>query len=172
MTAHAADESGLSIQEQLTPQGSCFGCGPANRSGLQLRSYVRDGLVVAAFIPRPEHGNGVGLLNGGIISTLLDCHSAAVVLMEASRQGWRPASGVEAPFLTADLHVRFLRPTPLHEALCLQAKAIDGAESTVAVDVGLIARDRLCATAIVFWKRRRAGGPDLTGTAYSERPTP
>ena len=51
---------------------TCFGCGPANPRGLRLKSYVGDGCVTATFMPWPEHDNGLGFLNGGIIATLLD----------------------------------------------------------------------------------------------------
>ena len=83
----------ISIQDLLFPHTTCFGCGPSNPKGLQLRSYRRDDAVVAAFRPWPEHDNGAGFLNGGIMSTLLDCHSAAAVMDEASRRGWLPLPG-------------------------------------------------------------------------------
>lgn len=49
----------LSIQERLYPSLPCFGCGPSNPKGLQLRSYPGDGVVTAAFMPWPEHDNGL-----------------------------------------------------------------------------------------------------------------
>ncbi len=63
-------------------------------------------------MPWPEHDNGVGYLNGGIISTLLDCHSAAAMIREADRRDWATLPGTALPFLTAGLDVRFLRPAP------------------------------------------------------------
>ena len=48
-----ADVGGLSIQELLYPGVPCFGCGPANAKGLQLRSYLVDGVVTARFTPWP-----------------------------------------------------------------------------------------------------------------------
>ena len=83
----------LSIQERLFPTLRCFGCGPANPKGLRLRSYPAEGSVVAVFTPWPEHDNGLGYLNGGIIATVLDCHSAAVVLLEAERHNWTASAG-------------------------------------------------------------------------------
>ena len=77
------DVDGLSIQERLYPDLPCFGCGHGNPKGLRLRSYPGDAAVVATFLPWPEHDNGLGFLNGGIISTVLDCHSAAAVMLEA-----------------------------------------------------------------------------------------
>lgn len=67
----------LSIQESLFPDLTCFGCGPANTEGFHLRSYQHGDLTVAMFTPRPEHDNGFGFLDGGIMATVLDCHSAA-----------------------------------------------------------------------------------------------
>ena len=63
------DVTGASIQERLYPDATCFGCGLANPKGLHLRSYAQDDVVVATFMPWPEHDNGLGYLNGGIIAT-------------------------------------------------------------------------------------------------------
>ena len=103
----------LSIQESLYPELTCFGCGHANPKGFHLRSYREGDATVAEFEPRPEHDNGFGFLNGGIISTVLDCHGAAVVMWEAAQHGWHAAQGAPVPFITACFEVRFLRPTPL-----------------------------------------------------------
>jgi len=105
-----------SIQERLFPTLRCFGCGPANPKGLRLRSFPAEGWVVARFAPWPEHDNGLGYLNGGIIATVLDCHSAAVVLLEAERNNWTAPVGVPLPYVTAGLDLRYLRPSPLGEA--------------------------------------------------------
>jgi hypothetical protein len=113
MTVRDDGEQPLSIQQQYYPQISCFGCGPTNSRGLQLHSYLNLGEVVATFTPWPEHDNGVGYLNGGIISTLLDCHGAAAVMLEANNRDWVTLPGTALPFLTAGLDVRFLRPAPL-----------------------------------------------------------
>ena len=64
-------DGGPSIQETYYPDLTCFGCGHANERGLHLQSYEVDGAVRASFTPWPEHDNGGGYLNGGIISTLL-----------------------------------------------------------------------------------------------------
>ena len=79
----------LSIQEALFPDLTCFGCGHANPDGFHLRSYREGDCIVATFTPRPEHDNGFGFLNGGIITTVLDCHTAAVVMWEADQRGWK-----------------------------------------------------------------------------------
>ena len=112
-----------SVQESLYPELTCFGCGHANPDGFHLRSYVEGDLVVAEFTPRPEHDNGFGFVNGGIITTVLDCHGAAVVMWEAEQRGWEAAPGAPVPFITAGFDVRFLRPTPLGPPVHLTAIA-------------------------------------------------
>jgi acyl-coenzyme A thioesterase PaaI-like protein len=150
----AADE--LSIQERFFPEMACFGCGPSNDKGLRLRSFpAPDGTYVAQFMPWPEHDNGVGFLNGGIISTVLDCHSAAAVTVEADRRGWPPAPGASLAYVTAGLEVRYLRPSPLHDPVDLIASitAADESEMTVAVELTWDGKTRAAATA--HWKRWR-----------------
>jgi acyl-coenzyme A thioesterase PaaI-like protein len=111
----------LSIQESLYPELTCFGCGHANPHGFHLRSYREGDAIVAEFQPRPEHDNGFGFLNGGIIATVLDCHGAAAVMWEVAQRGWQDADGSPVPFVTASFDVTFRRPTPLGPPVRLTA---------------------------------------------------
>jgi acyl-coenzyme A thioesterase PaaI-like protein len=151
-----------SVQERLYPDLTCFGCGHANPAGLRLRSYAADGGAVATFRPRPEHDNGLGYLNGGIISTVLDCHSAAAVFLRAERDGWTAADGAALPYVTAGLDVRFLRPTPLAEPLHLSAVVTAAGEAEMTVAVELVGDGKPRATATVLWKRWRTRRPGTT----------
>jgi acyl-coenzyme A thioesterase PaaI-like protein len=152
--ASVADEA-LSIQEQLYPDLTCFGCGHANAAGLRLRSYPGDGVVTATFLPWPEHDNGIGYLNGGIISTLLDCHSAAAVMLEAQRRGWTDLPGGPPAYLTAGLDVRFLRPAPLTEPIELAGRITAAEEGQLTADVELRWDGKPRASAVATWKRWR-----------------
>ncbi len=145
-----------SLQERFFPDMTCFGCGPANPRGLQLRSFETDGVVTATFTPWPEHDNGLGFLNGGIICTLLDCHSAAAAFLAADRAGFGPSAGDPLPMVTAGLEVRYLRPAPLAGPVELRASvaSIDEAEATV--DVSLWADGKERAVGSALWKRWRS----------------
>jgi acyl-coenzyme A thioesterase PaaI-like protein len=156
MTAVADDP--LSVQEQLYPGLTCFGCGHANAAGLRLRSYPGDGVVTATFSPWPEHDNGGGFLNGGIISTLLDCHSAAAVAVEARARGWSPPPGTPFAYVTAGLDVRFLRPAPLAEPVELVGRITAAGEAEMTVDVELLWDGKPRATGVAIWKRWRPQG--------------
>src|SRR3954453_7907816 len=127
-----------SIQDRLYPELTCFGCGPKNARGLRLRSFPRsDGEVVATFTPWPEHDNGTGFLNGGIIATLLDCHSAAVITQEADRRGTRAPDGALLPYLTAGIDVRYRRPSPLEATVELRGRLLTGDDSQMTAAVEL-----------------------------------
>ena len=148
-------ESQLSIQESLYPGLTCFGCGQANPDGFHLRSY-RDGpYTVATFTPRPEHDNGFGFLNGGIITTVLDCHTAAVVMWEAHERGWKAETGAPVPFITAGLEVKFLRPTPLGPVVSLRAEPEMVSEAEIVVNAQLVFDEKERATMRAHWLRFR-----------------
>ena len=156
-------ESGLSIQERLYPELACFGCGQQNLKGLRIRSfpsdgYEGDGVVSASFLPWPEHDNGLGYLNGGIISTVLDCHSAAAVMLEAGRRGWPPLPGTSLSYVTAGLDVRYLRPSPLNEVVELRAVVTSASETEMTAEVELLWDDKVRASASAHWKRWRPRG--------------
>src|SRR5205823_14203577 len=74
-----------SLQEKFAPKNSCWGCGPANTEGLRIRSFPKGDEVVAEWKPEQKYEAFPGVLNGGIIGTLLDCHcnwAAAYHLMK------------------------------------------------------------------------------------------
>ncbi|WP_083043337.1 PaaI family thioesterase [Mycolicibacterium elephantis] len=145
-----------SIQDRLFPTMTCFGCGPANARGLQLKSYVADGYISATFTPWSEHDNGLGFLNGGIIATLLDCHSAAGVMNEAALQGWEASPGALLPFVTAGIDVRYLRPSPLDRTVELRAVVVKSTEPEIVCDAELLYDGKTRATGHAAWKRWRS----------------
>jgi acyl-coenzyme A thioesterase PaaI-like protein len=142
----------ISIQEHYLPEMTCFGCGPANPKGLQLRSFAADGGTVAEFAPRSEHDNGLGFLNGGIICTVIDCHSATPMILEAARLGIAEPGGM-LPFVTAGLSVQYLRPTPLSATSQLFATTTKIEESSITIDVELTSEGKTRAVGTAVWKR-------------------
>lgn len=144
--------SELSIQETYYPDIMCFGCGHANHKGLKLRSYERDGVVIAAFTPWPEHDNGGGFLNGGIIATLLDCHGGAAVLLESQRRG-HGTGGLS--YVTAGINVEYHRPTPLLDELSLTAELVEASDEAITVRSQIHFDGKPRATGTALWKRFR-----------------
>jgi acyl-coenzyme A thioesterase PaaI-like protein len=134
-----------SLQMRYAPHSRCFGCGPANLDGLRIQSYdAGDGTVVATWQPRPEHEAFDGFVNGGILGTLIDCHSnwTAVAALLA-----RSASDVAPSTVTAEYAVRFTRPTPSHAPLRIIGRAIEVKDDRATVEASIQVDEKTTATA-------------------------
>jgi acyl-coenzyme A thioesterase PaaI-like protein len=132
-----------SLQETYSPEGICFGCGPANEKGLRIRSFPEGDEYVAEWHAEPHHQAFLGVLNGGIIGALLDCHSnwaAAHHLMKHSGASSPPCT------VTAEFHVKLLRPTPTDVPITLKARVVDSVEDRATVEAELIAGGKVCDT--------------------------
>ena len=136
--------SDLSLQERYAPHNACFGCGPANTKGLRIRSFPSaDGSVVAEWRAESHHEAFPGMLNGGIIGALLDCHSnwtAAWHLMTKAGAATPPCT------VTADFHVKLKRPTPSGELIKLRAVVAESSEDRALIEATLEAGGQVCAT--------------------------
>ena len=131
------------LQEKYAPNSACFGCGPSNLKGLRIRSVVNGDEVVADWRPEPHHEAFPGVLNGGIIGALLDCHSNWTAAWNLMRQ-----AGVDHPpcTVTADYSIKLLRPTPTSGTLHLTAKPVEISADRAVIEAKLLAGDKVCAT--------------------------
>lgn len=114
----------LAFQDQyLDARADCWGCGRNNPDGLYIKSYWEGDQAVAHFSPQPQHTGHKGVLNGGIIATLMDCHCMGLAMAQAHRQAGRPIGSLPLiTYVTGSLKVDYLKPTPLSaEALELRA---------------------------------------------------
>lgn len=133
----------LSLQDRYAPAGRCFGCGPANDKGLRIKSRARGDVVVSLWKPEAHHEAFEGMLSGGIIGTLLDCHSnwaAAHHLMTRGGQKALPCT------VTSEFHVRLLRPTPTADAVLLEARVVESSADRATVEATLTAAGKVTAT--------------------------
>src|SRR5438876_12337682 len=115
-------QDSLSLQERYGPNNACWGCGPANPDGLRIRSFPKDDEVVAEWKPEKKYEAFPGVLNGGVIGTLLDCHcnwTAAFHLMKRTGADHAPCT------VTAEYTIKLLRPTRTDNAVLLLAHVVD-----------------------------------------------
>src|SRR5262245_20157567 len=130
------------LQDRYAPQNRCFGCGPANEKGLRIKSRVEGDELVCDWTPEEHHQAFGGVLNGGIVGALLDCHSnwaAAYKLMTERGLDHPPCT------VTAEFNVKLRAPTPLVPVrLRARATSVDG--DKVNVDASLEANGRVTAT--------------------------
>ncbi len=137
------------LQDQYSPQSACFGCGPANSKGLRIKSIPPEtvgGKVVAEWKAEKHHEAFPGMLNGGIIGSLLDCHSnwtAAFHLMKSAGADHPPCT------VTADYAIKLLRPTPTDGVIRLEAWVAEydpAKPDRATIEATLTAGGKVCAT--------------------------
>jgi acyl-coenzyme A thioesterase PaaI-like protein len=146
-----------SLQERYAPESICFGCGPANDEGLHIRSFVADGdMCVCDWTPSPHHDAFPGTLNGGIIGTLMDCHSNWTAAFHLMRQ-----AGLDQPptTVTADFHVRLLKPTPSGLPVHLRAWVVESSADRATIDAELSSVGVVTATCRGLFVAVKPGHP-------------
>ena len=118
----------------------CYGCGRLNEHGLQIKSYWEEDETVCIFQPRPYHTAIPGYVYGGLLASLVDCHGTGSAAAAAYRAEGR-AMDSEPPlrFLTASLHVDYLKPTPLGPPLELRGRIKEVKGRKVVVEIRLLA---------------------------------
>ena len=146
----------VGVQRQYAPSSICFGCGPANQQGLQINSIRIENGLSMEYLPEPHHQAFPGMINGGIIGTLLDCHgnwTAAVALMDSQ--------GLEEPpcTVTASYTVQLRRPTPTDVILKVTSQIKEMSENRVEVELLLEANGKVCATGSGLFVAVKEGHP-------------
>ena len=132
-----------SLQDRYAPKNICFGCGPANEKGLRIKSHAEGNEVVAEWMPEPHHQAFPGMLNGGIVASLLDCHGNWAACYHLMKK-----AGAETPPCTvsAEIAVKYLRPTPADAPVRLRAHVVDSSKDRATVEATLEAGGKLTAT--------------------------
>lgn len=145
-----------SLQDRYAPRNACFGCGPVNERGLRIKSFVAGDEVVCDWTPEPHHEAFPGMLNGGIIGALLDCHcnwTAAWHLMTRA--------GADAPpcTVTAEYTIRLKRPTPSGEPVHLVARVVESKDDRARIEGTLTSGGEVCATCAGLFVAVKEGHP-------------
>jgi uncharacterized protein (TIGR00369 family) len=104
--------------DKLTPitnkaQSRCFGCGPANETGLRLEFLLAEDRNIVSLVTIPDRFEGpAGYVHGGIIATLLD---------ETMSKSVR-ARGLTA--MTRQMEVEYLRPVHSAAPIRLEGRLV------------------------------------------------
>jgi len=124
----------------------CYGCGRMNEKGHQIKSFWDGEESVATYRPEPYHTAIPGFVYGGLIASLIDCHSTGTAAAAAYRQEGR---GMDTEptlrYVTGSLKVDYLRPTPLGVDLELRGKVKEIKGKKVVVESTLSAEGQVCA---------------------------
>ena len=129
---------------------TCYGCGRLNAHGLHVRSSWDGEDTVAHFTPRPEHMAMPGFVYGGLIASLIDCHAIGTAAAAAERAEGREIGVAPTPrFVTASLHVDYLKPTPLGPELELRARVTESGARKAVVAVTMTVNGAITARGAV-----------------------
>ncbi|MCK6413115.1 MAG: PaaI family thioesterase [Azonexus sp.] len=101
----------------------CYGCGRLNGAGHQIKTVWEGDETVTRYQPRPEHTAIPGFVYGGLLASLIDCHSTGTAAAAMYRAENR-AMDTQPPFrfVTGSLHVDYLKPTPMGVVLEIRGK--------------------------------------------------
>ena len=114
----------------------CYGCGRLNRDGLHVRTSWDGEVAIARFTPRPEHIAVPGFVYGGLLASRIDCHAMGTAAAAVERAAGRDIGDGPAPrYVTASLHVDFIRPTPHGPEVELVARPTGMAGRKVTLEV-------------------------------------
>lgn len=134
-----------SLQDIYAKDCCCYGCGPANPKGFQIKSIVENDKVIAHWRPEKHHQAFPNVLNGGVIGTLLDCHcnwTATWHLMQYNQLEKPPCT------VTSEYTIKLLRPTPMDEIITLEAVPEKITNNKAVISGKLISHGKVCATCV------------------------
>ena len=124
----------------------CYGCSRLNEHGLKIKSYWDGDQTVAVLEPRPYHIGIPGYVYGGLIASVIDCHCIGTASAAALRAEGRDfETSLPLRFVTASLHVDYLKPTPIGVALEVRAQVKEIKSRTVVVAATVSVRNEVCA---------------------------
>jgi acyl-coenzyme A thioesterase PaaI-like protein len=112
--------------------------------------------VVAEWKPEPKYEAFPGVLNGGIIGTLLDCHcnwTAAYHLMKRANADHPPCT------VTAEYAIKLVRPTPTNNVVSLSAHIVNLTDNRATVEGTLSVAGEVCATCRGIFVAVKEGHP-------------
>ncbi len=103
----------------------CYGCGNLNTDGHKIKTYWEGDESVTRFRPEPYHTAIPGFVYGGLLASLVDCHSTGTAAAAMYRSQGRDMDTLPPlRFVTASLKVDYLKPTPIDGVLEIRGKVL------------------------------------------------
>ena len=129
----------------------CYGCGHLNEHGHRIKTFWEGDETVTRYTPEPYHTAVPGYVYGGLLASLVDCHSTGSAAAAKYRdEGREMDSQPPIRFLTASLKVDYRRPTPLGMELEIRGTIREVKGRKVVVDVELKSNGEVCVTGEVL----------------------
>ena len=143
--------SDIAVQDAYPDDYShCFGCGRLNTAGHQLKTRLVGDETTSLFTPKPHDMALPGYVYGGLLASLLDCHGMATAAAAAVRHDGHEVGDVPSPrYVTAALHVDYLKPTPLGSELEIRARVEEFSARKVRLQAWVVAGGETTARAAI-----------------------
>lgn len=136
----------------------CFGCGRNNAHGLHIQTFWDGQVGIADFKPQPFHTGWPGYVYGGLLASLIDCHSIGTAIAAMYQvEGRAPGSDPQIRCVTGTLHVVYLQPTPIEAQLHLRTQVKELTPRKAVLATVLSANDQECVRAEVIAVRVKEG---------------
>ncbi|CAN2042374.1 Acyl-coenzyme A thioesterase THEM4 [Candidatus Magnetomoraceae bacterium gMMP-15] len=124
----------------------CYGCGRNNPHGLHIRTKWDGKEGIFRFKPEAYHTAFPGILYGGLIASLIDCHSIGTAIAAAYQaENRKPGTEPEIMYVTANLNVNYIKPTPVDSEIILRSHILEMIGRKAIVACSLYADDKECA---------------------------
>lgn len=98
------------MEKPLPYSSWCYVCGKDNPLGFRAVFSTEKGRVRLRHVPELHRQGYLGVVHGGVISTLLD-----------EAMGWAPTLAVKRMFVTAELTIRYVKPFPVGKMMLVEA---------------------------------------------------
>ncbi len=143
--------SGKAFQDYWQ-HNDCWGCGCGNEHGLKIKSTWTGDKSICVWKPSHDHKAGPdGYLNGGIIATIIDCHSICTAIADAYKQEERELDSKPIIwYVTASIKIDYHKPTPIDKDITLKAKVTMREGRKLLVVCKLFSGEEKCASAEVL----------------------
>ena len=130
----------------------CFGCGALNERGFQIKSFWEGDDVVCRWRPQAHHIGYPGILYGGIIAAIVDCHCMWTATAHAYRRaGEEMRDGdIRHAYVTGALKVNYRKPVPIDRPIELRARLSEVGERKVTVRCDVLSAGAIAADAEVI----------------------
>jgi acyl-coenzyme A thioesterase PaaI-like protein len=135
------------------PGQPCFGCSPDHPTGLRLRFERQGDEIVTHFVPGAQHQGPVGVMHGGLVSTLADEVAAWAVIGLVGKFGF-----------TASFEAKLHRPVRIGVPLVGRSRITRDARRILEVGVRIVQSEHDAFTGqFKFVVLDRAGAEAMMG---------
>jgi acyl-coenzyme A thioesterase PaaI-like protein len=151
LTESPVPAAGAAFQDHYPDNvAHCYGCGRLNAQGHRIKTIWDGDETVTRFKPEPFHTSVPGFAYGGLIASLIDCHSTGTAAAAMYRAEGRDLDSLPAfRFVTGSLHVDYLKPTPIDGVIEVRGRVKEIAGRKVIVETTVLAGGVITARGLV-----------------------